>query len=205
MTELLEEAQSLRQGQQWFSVESSAVASYMAILALDENRPEAISGLAEALDEFIADVDGLIAVKDYDSADEKIQRALTMMPASSRLQALAGKLQNSKPAIDGLQLSGRTIESSDEVSSNRFPADRTLYIGFNFRNLVGATTVFQARLYDGSRSGQIAAVPVVVTGEYGYTRFRINRPVEGFSEGGYHIDILLAGERILTSSFVIDN
>ncbi|MEH6558487.1 MAG: protein kinase [Oceanicoccus sp.] len=202
---LLQSANALSQRQQWFGDGDNATRKYQAVLLIDPSNQPARDGLSTSLDEFISEVGGLIAIKDYDLAEDRIQMAMELLPDSDGLILLAQQLESARPAITQLLLSGRPIPADTVVSQSRFSAYRTLHIVFNFKNLSQATTVFQVRLFDAVRSTQIAAVPVVVAGEQGSTQVRINRPVEGFSEGGYHIDILLAGKRIYTSAFVIDN
>jgi serine/threonine protein kinase/tetratricopeptide (TPR) repeat protein len=205
IADLLQSANTLSQRQQWFGDGDNATRKYQAVLLIDPSNQAARDGLSTSLDEFISEVGGLIAIKDYDLAEDRIQMAMELLPDSDGLILLAQQLESARPAITRLLLSGRPISADTEGSPSRFSAYRTLHIVFNFKNLSQATTVFQVRLFDAVRSTQIAAVPVVVAGEQGSTQVRINRPVEGFSEGGYHIDILLAGKRIYTSAFVIDN
>lgn len=205
IADLLQSANILSQRQQWFGNGDNAIRKYQAVLLIDPSNQAASEGLSTSLDEFISEVDGLIAIKDYDLAEDRISMAMESLPDSDRLILLAQQLELARPAVSQLQLSGRPISAGTMDSQLRFSAYRTLHIAFNFKNLNQATTVFQARLFDAVRSTQIAAVPVVVVGERGSTQVRIDRPVEGFSEGGYHIDILLAGKRIYTRAFVIDN
>ncbi len=205
IAELLQSAKALGQRQQWFGDGENAIRQYQAVLLIDPANSLASDGLSISVDEFISEVNGLIAIKDYDLAEARIQMAMESLPDSDRLILLAQQLESARPAITQLQLSGRPILAGTMGSQLRFSAYRTLHIAFIFKNLNQAVTVFQARLFDAVRSTQIAAVPVVVVGEQGSTQVRIDRPVEGFSEGGYHIDILLAGKRIHTSAFVIDN
>jgi hypothetical protein len=61
----------------------------------------------------------------------------------------------------------------------------------------------KAILYDGARSLELAQVPVVVTGKDGMKFIRIDRPVEGFAEGGYNVDLFLGEERLRTVSFYV--
>lgn len=82
---------------------------------------------------------------------------------------------------------------------------RTLYVAFEYIRFAPSATVLQALLFDGARSTRIASVPVVVSGDAGVQRFRIDRPVYGFASGGYHLD-LMAGDLLLASAeFVVRN
>ena len=62
----------------------------------------------------------------------------------------------------------------------------------------------QAILYDGAHSLKIAQVPVIVSGREGMTSFRIDRPVQGFSIGGYSVDLILGGNRLASAVFQIE-
>ena len=62
----------------------------------------------------------------------------------------------------------------------------------------------QAILYDGARSLQIAQVPVIVAGKEGVTFFRIDRPVEGFADGGYSVDLVLGEDRLMSKNFRVE-
>jgi len=81
--------------------------------------------------------------------------------------------------------------------------DRIIHVGFYFQNFVSATSVVQAVLFDGARRLQIAQVPVIVSGQEGAQFFRIERPVEGFADGGYSIDLMLEGQRLSSAVFEV--
>ncbi len=206
--QLLVDALNLEQQQHWFGKGDSAAQRYQAVLAIEPQRIEADRGLTRILENLYSQVDNLIAGKDYTEAGEQIQSALFSFTDNDRLLSLLLKLESFKPVIENLLLSGDTIANA--ADDNTSPAetialDRTLHIAFRYRNLDQPTTVLQALLFDGGRSIQIAAAPVVVVGNEGITQFRIDRPVEGFAAGGYHLDVMLAGQRIFTHAFVIKN
>ncbi|ARN74560.1 serine/threonine-protein kinase [Oceanicoccus sagamiensis] len=201
---LLALGDELAQQEKWFSTDQdAAVKKYLDVLAMQPGRSEAQTKIAAAVDEFVTDVNGLIAVKDYDIAAEQVALAMRLLPNNEKLKSTVLVLESIKPLIDGLVLSGVAIADQDAPTESSIRADRTLHLSFRYQNLENPTTVFQAVLFDGGRSVQIAGVPVVVVGEEGYTQFRMDRPVEGFADGGYHLDIMLAGETIFTYGFVI--
>ncbi len=201
---LLALGDQLAQQQKWFaSDQDAAVKKYLQVLSMQPGRTEAKTKISTAVGEFVEDINGLIAIKDYDVASAQVALALMLLPENKQLQSTVLVLESLKPAIDSLVLSGNPIVDTGAVMPAAIKADRTLHLSFRYKNLLAPTTVLQAVLFDGGRSVQIAGVPVVVVGEQGYTQFRIDRPVEGFADGGYHIDILLAGERIFTYAFVI--
>src|SRR5690606_36938807 len=80
---------------------------------------------------------------------------------------------------------------------------RTLYVAFEYHHFKPAATVLQAVLFDGARTHQLAAVPVVVDGRAGTRRFRIDRPVDGFASGGYHLDLFAEGVLLASAEFVV--
>jgi hypothetical protein len=80
---------------------------------------------------------------------------------------------------------------------------RTLYVAFEYIRFAPSATVLQALLFDGARSTRIASVPVVVNGDAGVQRFRIDRPVDGFASGGYHLDLMAGDLRLASAEFVV--
>jgi hypothetical protein len=205
ISQLLAEATELDRQQQWFGEQNSAVQKYLQVLAIDAEQQEAKEGLNGIVEDFSGEIDGLIAIRDYELASSQVAQALLLLPDNSQLSFLMQQLQTLAPAISQLTLSGAPMTAEEKPLAGRVAADRTLYIAFQFSNLEQPTTVFQAVLFDGARSVQIAGVPVVVVGGEGRAQFRINRPVEGYTAGGYHLDILLAGEQIFSHAFIIEN
>ena len=202
---LIDTALELEQQQQWFSRsagEPSAAQSYLSILTIDASHPQAKAGLERLVQRVQQSVEQAIAAGDYQRASAALAGALQTLPNDRLLVDLQNRSEAIKPALQQLVISGSEIDDTT-LATNRFSADRTLHIAFSYRNLAAATTVVQAILLDGSRQVQIAAVPVVVSGRDGSTRFRIDRPVEGFAPGGYHLDLLLAENVILSQAFTI--
>lgn len=200
---LIGEAQTYTSRNILFARDASAAQRLLAALKLDPGNKSARQGLQKALTSRYAEVEALLAERKFDAATGAVEEALALVPKDERLLGLLLEIESSRPAIDTLLLSGTAIQSMYRDPQKTITADRVLHIAFHYKNLANANTVFQALLFDGSRSLQIAAVPVVVSGSEGDTQFRIDRPVEGFTEGGYHIDILLAGQRIFTRAFTI--
>lgn len=200
---LLAEAASLEKQGATFKGSENAALRFLQVLKLDNRNNTARNGLKRVLTERVTAVEGLITAREFDQATAMVEEALAIQPEDERLLGLLLEIESSKPAIERLLLSGTPIESTYKDPKSSVAADRVLHIAFHYKNLADANTVFQALLFDGSRTLQIAAVPVVVSGAEGDTQFRIERPVEGFTEGGYHIDILLAGKRVYTQAFSI--
>lgn len=100
------------------------------------------------------------------------------------------------PVIELARISATPLRVLYGEQPKTLPSTRVLYAGFTYRNFGHTSRVIQAILYDGSRQLQIALVPVVVQNDTGQTFFRLERPVTGFVEGGYHLE-LRAGETVL--------
>ncbi len=202
---LLAEAVNFEQQQLWFGQGDNAVQRYQAVLVIEPKRKDASSSLTRIMANLFSRVDSLVASKDFDQAGAQIQLALMSFPENDRLLSLLLELESYKPVIEYLQLSANSIVDFTARQTDKISIDRTLHIAFQYRNLDQPTTVLQVLLFDGGRSVQIAAAPVVVAGNEGKTQFRIDRPVEGFTDGGYHLDVLLGGRRIFSHAFVIDH
>ncbi len=206
---LLAEAVAFEQQQQWFGKGANAAQRYLAVQAIDRQRQEAANGLSRILERLYGQLDQLIASKEYDQAGAQIQAALLSFPDNDHLLSKLLELESYKPVIENIRLDGKSITAStagrNVSQAKKVTVDRTLHVAFQYRNLDQPTTVLQVLLFDGGRSVQIAAAPVVVVGSEGDTQFRIDRSVEGFTDGGYHLDVLLGGQRIFSHAFVIDH
>src|SRR5690606_24661855 len=95
-------------------------------------------------------------------------------------------IAEARPQINRLRVSHLEMTSLPDEQAPGLPADRVIHIGFSYRNFDQEAAVIQAVLYDGSRSLQIVQVPVVLTSKEGVRFFRMEKPVDGFAEGGYH-------------------
>ena len=202
---LLAAADQLSAQQQWFGAEPNAVAKYQEVLALQPKRRQAIEALAAIEVQALVDSRELMEAGDINAAMVKSEAALSVFPNNVELQALLQQLATMGPVISNMLLSRSAITDLDAAPNVKTNADRTLHIGFHYSNFSQEASVLQAVLFDGARSVQVAAAPVVLIGHEGKMQFRFERPVEGFTEGGYHLDLLMAGERIFTLAFVIDN
>ncbi len=201
---LLAQAQQLEQQQQWFGGSDSAAYHYQQVLAIEVDHEAARAGIDRLLSGLAGQVTGLLEAKDFVGARAALAPAQQQFPDDLQLETLADDILSRAPKVHSLNLGG-DVAAAASADSEAVAADRSLLISFSYNNFYQSTTVLQAVLYDGSRAVQIAAVPVVVTGDQGETQFQIVRAVEGFTEGGYHLDIELNSEPVLTYSFVIVN
>ncbi|MDN3639202.1 protein kinase [Simiduia curdlanivorans] len=183
-----------------------SVSQYQAVLALDKDNRLAREGIAKSSQATSDQVRSLISQKQFDRAEQELSAALALLPEQANLrsaqQALASAVDAASPRVDSLRVGTSDAITFDPAQPLVQGVDRTIYIGMQFRNFE-QTAVLQAILFDGSRSLQIAQVPVVVSGKQGEKVFRIDRPVEGFSTGGYIIDLMLEGQLLLSQRFQV--
>lgn len=203
INDLLLQAEVAEQQGQLIIEQNSAVEILAEVLRLAPGQPEAQEAMRRVVAKQLEYIEGLVVDKNLNKALAVTEESLLKLPANQQLLLLKQRINSLAPTIKQLSLSGAPLVGPVEGSSQQFKAARTLYIAFGYQNFTAATTVLQATLYDGDQTLQIAAVPVIVSGEHGEKIFKIQRPVEGFKAGGYRLDMLLDGEIIITQSFVI--
>jgi len=186
-----------------FDRQDSAGQRYLAALALDPGAVKAKAAVEAMKKALVIDIRVLIADNQFEQAQADLVKAMNVFSDDEELAKLLFDIESKKPAITKILLSGRAISGMDSLMPEAVSAERTLHIALQYKHFFKDTTVIQAILYDGSRAVQIAAIPVIVSGRSGISRFRIDRPVEAFSEGGYHIDILLDGKLLITRAFSV--
>lgn len=156
-----------------------------------------------ALETAVAEIEEHLAAGRLEEAGERLMAARDRNPGSAELLALEVEWRDrqeamQRPEINRARVSVEPLDSLSGEQANVLSAGRVLHVGFVYRNFAATSAVIQAMLYDGSRQIQIAQVPVIVQGPEGEAFFRIERPVNGFAEGGYHLD-LVADDRTLSS------
>ncbi len=160
-----------------------------------------------------AQIDTIEALLDegaLERAGEQLRASRDEFPGSSALLSLDvewNELRDAaqQPTIERARISAQPLDNLEEGQPGTLIPSRVLYTGFVYRNFGETSSVIQAILYDGSRQLQIALVPVVIQGEAGETYFRIERPVTGFSEGSYHLDLVSEGETLASVSFQLES
>jgi len=160
------------------------------------------------LQEWISAIETRLANDDLEGAGEQLRDARNEFANSSALLALEVEWSERRdlaqqPTIEQAQVSSEPMDSLQGEQQETLAPARVLYAGFAYRNFGETSSVIQAILYDGSRQLQIALVPVIVQGEEGARFFRLERPVTGFVEGGYHLDLVSDGEALSSVSFQI--
>lgn len=215
--DLLGEAKTLHTaGKLIKPIGGSAADMYERVLKLDAGNREAIQGLHDIENELAQRVSNAMAGDRYDEASlslaearERFAKSATLLELQARLdeareaQAQAAA-EASRPKVSRVRISGAALQNLDGEQSGNLKVDRTLHIGFEYRNLPEETAVVQAILYDGARTLEIAQVGVVVTGQNGVKFFQIDRPVEGFPEGGYNLDLVLEGAQLSSEAFRVE-
>lgn len=186
-----------------------ALDSYRKVLAIDSSNAQATAGVAQIKAALVDRIQPLLKVGDLKAAESALADARDRFPRSAPLLSLQEQLDQAvdaeQPKVTQLVVSATPLHRVDGVEPATLHADRTIFIGFRYANFHGEASVVQAVLYDGARSLQIAQVPVIVSGRAGVKFFQIDRPVEGFAEGGYNIDLMLDGRRLITSKFRVED
>lgn len=160
------------------------------------------------LQEVISRIETLLANDELEAAGAQLREARREFTDSSALLSLEVEWSERRdaalqPKIERARVSPEPMEDLQGEQQTTLAPARVLYAGFAYRNFGETSSVIQAILYDGSRQLQIALVPVVIQGEGGVTFFRLERPVTGFVEGGYHLDLISDGEALASVSFQI--
>lgn len=202
--QLLVDASAFETQQILFGEGENAVQNYREVLAIDKSNKFASEGLAAIKNYSFNLLTELIIKKDFDLAQSTLQAALISFPGDETLIGMRMELEASRPSIESLIVSGVAFTDQEKaIQQSEITVERTLFLTLNYRGFEQAATVLQVILWDGGRSVQIAAKPIVLTGNSGSYQFEIERAVEGFNEGGYHIDILQSGKSVYSHAFVI--
>lgn len=185
-----------------------AVSLYRDMLALDADNRDALEGLRASAANTATQVHQLLDEKQFERAQQEFALADSLLSDQTSIIALKKELkiavEASLPRVDSVRVGALIDVNFGEIQPRISGVDRTIYVGMQFHNFE-STAVIQAILYDGSRSLQIAQVPVVVSGRQGEKVFRVDRPVEGFAAGGYNLDLMLGNQLLLSQRFHIDS
>ncbi|UTA49135.1 protein kinase [Simiduia sp. 21SJ11W-1] len=207
LASLVSGAQAAEQAGNIFGAEGAA-AKYQAVLALDANHAGARAAIEQYVSDTSVQIDQLLATKKYDQARQQFAIAKAQLPDHTQLARIGAQLDAAiaaaMPRIDRVRVRAQAPVDMNAQQGVLQQVERTLYIGLTFKNF-DETAVVQAILLDGARAVHIAQVPVVISGKAGEKTFRIDRPVEGFAEGGYNLDLMLNDQLLLSQHFQIDN
>lgn len=194
-------------------VSGNAVAQYRQVLSQQANHPVALRELEAIERQQIALVQSAQVNGELDQASRLVAESLEVFPQSTRLlalqrdvdQAIAEAYAATQPRVAKILVSNSSLSSIVDQTQPSLQVDRVIHVGFQFENFAAESSVVQAILFDGSRSLQIAQVPVIISGQDGVHFFRIERPVEGFGDGGYSIDLVLGEKRLTSTTFEVKN
>lgn len=185
---------------------SGAVAQFQQVLVLDPQNQAAKEGVAIATQRTLDRVRDFINQDQFDRAASEMALAEPLIGQDPKVLAMKTELQQAiaarQPRLDEVRVGASQPLAFEARQGLVQGVDRTIYIGVQFANFDTAAVV-QAVLFDGARSIQIAQVPVVLSGKRGEKIFRIDRPVEGFSAGGYNIDLMLENRLLISQRFQI--
>lgn len=203
---MLEQAETLMAQEQLIAPsQDNALALYRRLLQRWPEHSAAQAGEAAIAESLEREIEQLVAAEDYERAAARLARARQRFPSEeaflSLQMALDDQRQSIEPRVHQLQISADPLVGLTGQQAETIPASRVIHIGFEFDNFGEGTSVVQAVLYDGSRNLQIAQVPVMLSQTEGERYFRIERPVSGFAEGGYNLDLMLGSERLASHAF----
>jgi len=212
----LSKADALReQGALVSPEDNNAMTAYRSVLELDPNNAKATQALKDVENSYLMGIRYLIDAGKVDEATTKLREANKVFPNSvavGELLALqqkkvaeiaAAKAEASSPKVTKLVVNDAAFESMQLAQKANLPIARTAYVGFSYQNFEGATSLLQAVLYDSARTVKITQKPVVVTGAQGNVFFTLARPVEGFPDGGYTLDLMLNDQKLVTVVFTV--
>jgi serine/threonine-protein kinase PpkA len=202
----------LREGQYFTPKNENAFHYFSRALKLQPNSDAARNGIERTIDAFEERLFNLLTQDHIDAVRELVRTAHQLLPNDERLaavelrveEAIAEKVLAQQPRVASIAVVGGGGNKFVQEQPETIRAERTISVSFRYENFESATSVIQAILLDGTRSMQIAQVPVVVTGSEGTKTFRIDRPVDGFPAGRYTVDLMVQGTRLATQSFRVE-
>jgi len=212
----LGKADALReQGQLVSPEDNNAVTAYRAVLEIDPNNTKATQALKDVENSYLMGIRYQIEAGKMDEATNKLREANKVFPNNTEVGALlaleqqkaaeiaATKAAATQPKISKLVINDAAFESMELAQKSFIPVARTAYIGFSYQNFEGATSLLQAVLYDSAHAVKITQKPVVVTGSQGNVFFTLARPVEGFPDGGYNLELMLNDQKLISVVFTV--
>jgi tetratricopeptide (TPR) repeat protein len=194
---------------------ANALESYRDVLKLDPGNSKAREGLKKTEAAFMKEVRSVVENGTLSEAKPLLRKADKLFPNSmevaellqnyeSRMRELqAAKQAATRPKVSKFKVATESFNSMSGTASDRVSQARTLYYGFSFENFESATSLLQVVLYDAAKVIKLAQKPVVVTGRSGEGYFSISRPVEGYPEGSYHVDLMLNGKQMYSQRFTV--
>lgn len=137
--------------------------------------------------------------KDIADAGKKTVLSATRKPKPS--EQLDEELQ--RPEILTLRASGNPLNSIPADQPTILVIGTSLHAAFTYQNFKPGATVIEAQLYDDSHQIKLGSKKLSLNYDAGELRFQIDRPVEGYPDGEYFLDLYAAGERLVSLPFKI--
>jgi predicted Ser/Thr protein kinase/tetratricopeptide (TPR) repeat protein len=106
------------------------------------------------------------------------------------------------PQIQQLRVDGKLLSGMNARQLQVVPAQRILFISFEYKNFPSEKLPLQAELAD-SKGKRLAQVPVTVAQTHGLHRFRFEQPREPFAAGQYQLSLRLDGTELIRVEFLI--
>jgi serine/threonine protein kinase len=220
----LDQAEQFRQRGQLVSPASeNALEAYRDILVADPGNSKAAQGLKEVESAYLADIRHQIDAGNTIEANNRLHEAARLFPDDAQVKAWIAPQEKTAlpvqkaaettvveekvvpvlPHVSKLVVNEVAFDAMQLESKANIPLGRTAYIGFSYQNFENATSLMQAILYDRSHTVKIIQKPVVVTGAQGNVFFTLERPVEGFPDGGYSLELLLGDQKMIGVEFTV--
>lgn len=195
----------------------NAVLAYRAVLEVDPGNAAAVLALKTIEANYLLGIRTLMEQGEQDQALDQLRSASKLYPDSAPINELLVLNQQKKAekemaspvvpqaAVTRLVVNDAAFDSLQLSQKSHLLLNRTAYIGFSYEHFQAATTLLQVTLYDSSRTVKIMQKPIVAAGAAGNIFVTLARPVEGFPEGGYTVDLMSGEERMATVSFTVSH
>ena len=137
--------------------------------------------------------------KDIADAGKGILQATNRKPKPA--ETLDAELE--RPEILTLRVSGNPLNSLPSEQTTLLVIGTSLHAAFTYQNFKPGSTVVEAQLYDDTHQIKLGSKRLTLNYDAGELRFQIDRPVEGFADGDYFLDLYANGERLTSLPFKI--
>ncbi|MFN4292393.1 MAG: protein kinase domain-containing protein [Permianibacter sp.] len=108
-----------------------------------------------------------------------------------------------RPEILTLRAAGNPLNSIPTEQTTILVIGTSLHAAFTYQNFKAGGTVIEAQLYDDTHQIKLGTRKLTLNYDAGEIRFQIDRPVEGFPDGDYFLDLYANGERLISLPFKV--
>ncbi|MFZ5843914.1 MAG: protein kinase domain-containing protein [Pseudomonadota bacterium] len=108
-----------------------------------------------------------------------------------------------RPEILTLRAAGNPLNSIPAEQTTILVIGTSLHAAFTYQNFKAGGTVIEAQLYDDTHQIKLGTRKLTLNYDAGEIRFQIDRPVEGFPDGDYFLDLYANGERLTSLPFKV--